>query len=89
PKWAAQEATKSKKWRLPRSRGKFRGLVQRSPNDVITPLFQAAMEATQEAIYNAMLKAQTMTGSGGRTLQALPLDKVKEVLQQHGIKPKR
>ncbi len=30
PKWAAQEATKSKKWRLPRSRGKFRGLVQRS-----------------------------------------------------------
>uniref|UniRef100_UPI0025C1D531 IncP-type conjugal transfer protein TraG n=1 Tax=Acidovorax sp. TaxID=1872122 RepID=UPI0025C1D531 len=32
PKWAAQEATKSKKWRLPRSRGKFRGLVQRSLN---------------------------------------------------------
>ncbi|MCO4245013.1 hypothetical protein NFX52_26455, partial [Acidovorax facilis] len=36
PKWAAQEATKSKKWRLPRSRGKFRGLVQRSLNGAKT-----------------------------------------------------
>ena len=63
--------------------------IEDLPNDVVTPLFQAAMEATQEAIYNAMLKAQTMKGNGGRTLQALPLDKVKEILQQHGIKPTR
>ena len=37
------------------------------PNDAITPLFCAAIEATEEAIVNALLAAETMTGRGGAT----------------------
>lgn len=43
------------------------------PSDVVTPLFQAALEATEEAVYNSLLRAQTMTGNGV-TIEALPLD---------------
>jgi D-aminopeptidase len=55
------------------------------PNDNISPLFQAAMEGTEEAIYNAMLKATTMTGTEGHVLKELPLDRLKEILARHGI----
>jgi D-aminopeptidase len=44
------------------------------PNDLMSPLFQAAIEATEEAIYNSLCMAETMTGYQGRTVQALPLD---------------
>jgi D-aminopeptidase len=44
------------------------------PNDLMSPLFQAAIEATEEAIYNSLCMAKTMTGYRGRTVQALPLD---------------
>ncbi len=66
-------------------RRKHVSIIDDFPNDSITPLFQAAMEATEEAIYNAMLSAKTMTGVGGNVLQALPLDELKEILAQHGI----
>jgi D-aminopeptidase len=55
------------------------------PNDQMSPLFQAAMEATEEAIYNAMLRAETMKGTEGHVLEALPLDKLQEILARHGI----
>lgn len=54
------------------------------PNDEMTPLFQAAVEATEEAIYNSMLMARTVTGCGG-TVEALPLDEVRGILQRHGM----
>lgn len=41
-------------------------------NDVISPLFQAAAEATEEAVYNAMLQAVPVTGIDGHCLEALP-----------------
>ena len=44
------------------------------PNDLMSPLFQAAIEATEEAIYNSLCMAETMTGCRGRTVDALPLD---------------
>ena len=44
------------------------------PNDALSPLFLAAIEATEEAIYNSLLKAETTTGYRGRTVEALPLD---------------
>ena len=47
------------------------------PNDLTSPLFQAAIEATEEAIYNSLCMAETMTGYRGRTVDALPLDAVK------------
>lgn len=55
------------------------------PNDNISPLFQAAMEGTEEAIYNAMLKATTMKGTEGHVRTELPLDRLKEILARHGI----
>jgi D-aminopeptidase len=48
------------------------------PNDWMSPLFQAAIEATEEAIYNSLCMAETMTGYLGRTIEALPLDEVAE-----------
>lgn len=49
--------------------------VANLPNDLISPLFAATADATEEAIYNAMFRATTMTGNG-HTLNALPLDQV-------------
>jgi D-aminopeptidase len=49
----------------------------------ITPLFQAAAEATEEAILNALTSAETMTGRGGHTAHALPLDRLVEVMRRH------
>ena len=53
-------------------------------NDVITPLFIAAIEATEEAILNSMFSAETMSGRDGHTVEALPLDKVKDLLKDYG-----
>jgi D-aminopeptidase len=43
------------------------------PNEQMSPLFQAAIESTEEAIYNSLCMAETMTGYGGVTIPALPL----------------
>jgi D-aminopeptidase len=53
-------------------------------HDEMSPLFEAAIEATEEAIYNSMLKATTTTGNG-HTVEALPIDKVGEILTRHGV----
>ncbi len=55
------------------------------PNDEISGLFQATIEATEEAIYNSLLKATDVTGRGGRTSTALPLDQLLEVLEKYGV----
>ncbi len=52
-------------------------------NDAMSPLFQAVIEATEEAILNSMFKATTVTGNG-RTVEALPLDKVREIMRKYG-----
>lgn len=52
-------------------------------NDAMSPLFQAVIEATEEAILNSMFKAATVTGNG-RTVEALPLDKVREIMRKYG-----
>ena len=52
-------------------------------NDAMSPLFQAVIEATEEAILNSLFKATTVKGNG-RTIEALPIDKVKEILKKHG-----
>jgi D-aminopeptidase len=53
-------------------------------NDAMSALFQAVVEATEEAIYNSLFKATTVT-SRGRTVEALPLDRVREVLRKYGV----
>jgi D-aminopeptidase len=47
------------------------------PNDLMSPLFQAAIEATEEAIYNSLCMAVAMIGYRGRKVEALPLDKLR------------
>ena len=51
-------------------------------NDAMSPLFEAAIEATEEAIYNSMFKATTMTGNG-HTVEALPIEKTTKILREH------
>jgi D-aminopeptidase len=51
--------------------------------DAMTPLFHAAAEATEEAILNALTAAATMTGIDGRTVHALPLDRLQAVVRRY------
>jgi D-aminopeptidase len=51
-------------------------------NERISPLFQATVEATEEAIVNAMVGATTMTGIDGHTIEALPHDKLSEFMKR-------
>jgi len=53
------------------------------PTDGVSPLFEAALEATEEAVYNSLLRATTMTANG-RTVEALPIDRVRELLKEYG-----
>lgn len=50
----------------------------------LSPLFEAVIEATEEAIYNSLFQAETMTGRGGRTVEALPFDRVREIFRKYG-----
>lgn len=58
--------------------------VKSLPNDAMSPIFQAAIEATEEAIYNSLFKATSMSGRG-HTVDALPLDQTLEILRRHGL----
>jgi len=49
----------------------------------IQPLFQAASEATEEAIINALFMAETLKGRGGHTVYALPIDRVLKIMERH------
>jgi D-aminopeptidase len=53
------------------------------PNERIDPLFQATIEATEEAVVNAMLAAQTMTGVDGIRVFGLPGDRVVQALKKY------
>jgi len=54
------------------------------PNDVINPVFEATVDATSEAILNAMLAAKTMTGANGYRVYALPHDRLMAALRKYG-----
>ncbi len=53
------------------------------PNEMINPIFNATVDATEEAIVNAMVAAETMTGANGNTVHALPHDRLREVLKKY------
>jgi D-aminopeptidase len=55
--------------------------VQMIDTDSINGVFEAAADATEEAIYNALFMAESMTGFGGRKVEAIDLDKVKELVE--------
>lgn len=58
--------------------------VELLSNDSISPLFLAAIEATEEAIYNSLFRATTTTGNG-HTVEALPIGKTVEILKKYKI----
>ncbi|MDQ3041164.1 MAG: P1 family peptidase [Acidobacteriota bacterium] len=53
------------------------------PNERINPLFWATAQATEEAIVNAMIAAETMKGLGGNTVYALPHKRLKEIMKKY------
>ena len=70
-----------------RVRGNDKALTRNTEvtaNDAMSPLFLAVIEATEEAVYNSMLKATTMTGNG-HTVEALPIAKTVEILKAHRV----
>lgn len=58
--------------------------VEVMANEAMSPLFLAVIEATEEAVYNSMLKATTMTGNG-HTVEALPIEKTAGILKEHRV----
>lgn len=58
--------------------------MQTLSNDAMSPLFQAVAEATEEAIYNSLLRATTVRGRAGHRAEALPIDKVVGILRKYG-----
>jgi D-aminopeptidase len=53
-------------------------------NDAMSPLFLAVIEATEEAIYNSLFKATTVTGKDKHTVEALPIEEVTRILRKYG-----
>lgn len=58
-------------------------------NDAMSPLFMAAIEATEEAILNSLFHAETMAGRDGHEVTALPVDEVLRIMQQRGYRVSR
>jgi len=57
--------------------------VSMLPNDALNGIFEGVVQATEEAIVNAMVGAETMTGMDGHTVSALPHDRLREVLRKY------
>ena len=53
------------------------------PTDSLSPLFEAALDATEEAVYNSLLKA-VETGGNGRTIHPLPIEQLRELFAKYG-----
>lgn len=58
--------------------------VKMLPNDAMGPIFRATVEATEEAVLNAMVAARTMTGINGNVVNALPHGHLRDVLEKYG-----
>lgn len=63
--------------------------VEEVTNDAMSPLFLATVEAVEEAVYNSLLKASTVTGYQGHAGEAIPVDQVRELLAEAGGVEKR
>lgn len=54
------------------------------PNERLDPLFRATVQATEEAVTNAMIAAETMTGAGDVRVHALPAERLRRILEEYG-----
>ncbi|KAJ4164703.1 hypothetical protein LMH87_006365 [Akanthomyces muscarius] len=57
--------------------------IDTADNQTINALFEATADATEEAIYNALCSAETLTGNRGHRIEALPLDQLKEIMDKY------
>ena len=57
------------------ARRNARSAIAELPNEILSPLFQAVVEATEEAVINSLFAAEAMTGHRGR-IEALPIERV-------------
>jgi D-aminopeptidase len=55
-------------------------------NDFVSPLFLAVVEAVEEAVYNSLTKATTVTGNG-KTIEAIPIDRLRAILEDRKRQP--
>jgi D-aminopeptidase len=64
--------------------------LQMLPNSRMDALFEATVQATEEAVVNALVAAKTMSGADGHTVEALPHDRLREVLKKYNrlVEPK-
>ncbi len=65
------------------ARGASANAAKLLSNDDMSTLFLAVIEATEEAIYNSLLRAVTTTGNG-HTVEALPIERTVAILRRHG-----
>ena len=69
----------------PEMRSRFNDTAARTravlPADAVSPLFEAALEATEEAVYNALFQATTVRSASG-SAEAIPIDRVRELLKR-------
>lgn len=73
--------------RLPRAGGSAAVHPAQVPDDVLNPFFAAAVEATEEAVINSLVAADTVVGRDGHEARAIPLDRLTEILRAHGRLP--
>ncbi|HEX9893679.1 MAG TPA: P1 family peptidase [Gemmatimonadales bacterium] len=85
--FSTADAVRRKQGAGSREQGAGLPLVADLPNDDMSALFAAAVEATEEAIYNSLFMATTVESRIGRA-EAIPLDRVREILKRYGVGPK-
>ena len=61
-----------------------RGTPPTITGDALSPLFEMALEATEEAVYNSLLRATTVQSAIGKA-EAIPVDRVREILRKYGV----
>ena len=66
--------------RVPYSTDSRTQAVEHLRNNAVSPLFLATVEAVEEAVYNSLLKATTVTGRDGHTAEALPIEQLKKII---------
>ncbi|MDK2973211.1 MAG: D-aminopeptidase [Candidatus Sumerlaeota bacterium] len=72
-------------YRLPHDGERLDPPVALVANDSMSTLFMATAEATEEAVYNSMFMATSVTGNDGHRREAIPLDRVAEICRRYGV----
>ncbi len=76
----------SEKVRVPYRTKNIEQKIETVNNDYMSPLFLAVVEATEEAIYNSLFMAETMTGYKGRKTEALPIEKTLKIMDKYNAR---